>query len=177
MVKSLMVSLMLVAVLGGALGCQSSDSESPASSAALPNQLNAVSTPSISQADKDKAMNKAIQASGTWLKFLDEGKCGAGWDQTGDLLKQSSPKDAWCKQVAPLRAALGGVLSRKVNEADYRTQIEKGPEGQYVVIHYDTSFRATDHGTEQVTAALGKDGTWRPVGYYVSVTPPTPAAH
>jgi hypothetical protein len=41
------------------------------------------------------------------------------------------------------------------------------PDGEYVVIQYDTKFDNKAAAVETVTVARGKDGVWRVAGYYI----------
>ena len=174
MLKGIAVGLVLAAVFGGFVGCDSSsdNTELPiaSNSAAAPQ-------PTVSQAEKAKAVNDATQAVDAWLRLIDSGMYSEAWDQTGQIFKTSSIKADWAKQTAAIRTAMGPIVSRKLKEADYSSKYPEVPAGSYVRFHYDTAFKATPLGTEEVTAMRDKDGIWRPLGYYVSVKnpPPTPA--
>jgi hypothetical protein len=41
------------------------------------------------------------------------------------------------------------------------------PDGKYVVIRYETSFRNKKAATETVTPMLDADGRWRVSGYFI----------
>ncbi len=41
------------------------------------------------------------------------------------------------------------------------------PDGEYVVIQYDSSFEHKQAAVETVTPMLDKDGKWRVSGYYI----------
>ena len=41
------------------------------------------------------------------------------------------------------------------------------PDGEYVVIQFETSFENKKHAIETVTPMMDKDGTWRVSGYYI----------
>jgi len=160
MVRRVVVVLILAAVLG-TFGCDTSSS-GPVSE-----------TSSISQADQDKLIKEASQAADVWIKLLDQGKCGEAWDQTGKMFKDSTVRDSWCKETGARRHAMGAVLSRTIEQAKYNNQIGQGPRGDYVTVHYDTSFAATPRGAEEVTLVRDQDGSWRPLGYYLSIRPKT----
>ena len=176
MLKGIAVGLILAAAFGGFLGCDSSsdDTELPISSnnAAVPH-------PTVSQAEKQKAVNDATQAVDSWLRLIDSGMYSEAWDQTGQIFKSSSIKVDWAKQIGAIRTAMGPIVSRKLKEADYSSKYPEVPLGSYVRFHYDTAFKATSLGAEEVTAMRDKDGIWRPLGYYLSIKnpPPTPAKH
>jgi hypothetical protein len=66
-----------------------------------------------------------------------------------------------------VREPLGTVKSRKLQSAKYSTTLPGAPDGEYVVLKYDTSFEKKDSAVETITMALDKDGKWRVVGYYI----------
>ncbi len=41
------------------------------------------------------------------------------------------------------------------------------PDGEYVVIQYESSFEHKQSAVETVTSMLDKDGTWRVSGYFI----------
>jgi hypothetical protein len=62
---------------------------------------------------------------------------------------------------------LGKLLSRKLKSATYKTTMPGAPDGEYVVIQYDSSFEHKQAAVETVTPMLDKDGKWRVSGYYI----------
>ncbi len=176
MLKQAVISLMVALSIGGAMGCQSSDSESPSTSAGLSTEPSA---PEVPPTTSPVTIKEATQAAEAWLQMLDAGKCEEAWDRAGKPLKDSTNKAGWCAQTRAIRNAMGPVASRKVAKTEYQNKLGKVMPGDYVTFHFDTAFKATDRGSEEVSIMRDKDGTWRPLGYYVSVkpTPPTPAKH
>ncbi|MGA2423709.1 MAG: DUF4019 domain-containing protein [Terriglobales bacterium] len=65
------------------------------------------------------------------------------------------------------REPLGKLLSRKLKSATYKTTMPGAPDGEYVVIQYDSSFEHKQAAVETVTPMLDKDGKWRVSGYYI----------
>jgi hypothetical protein len=65
------------------------------------------------------------------------------------------------------RKPLGALVSRKLKSAQYATSLPGAPDGQYVVIQYDTVFQNKSAAVETVTPMLDKDGHWRVSGYYI----------
>jgi hypothetical protein len=182
MVRSAIISLMLLAALVCTSGCPPSEPapspQSQSSTATAPAQAGAQPPPLPPSPSQSVAILEASKAIGAWLKLLDNGKYGEVWDQTGKLFKDTSPKDAWCKQVGAIRTALGPVVSRTSRQTDYKTQIDKGgPIGEYVTIHYDTVFQNQPNGVEEITVMREKDGSWHSLGYYVTARPLGRATH
>jgi hypothetical protein len=60
------------------------------------------------------------------------------------------------------------VISRKLNSAKFETSMPGAPDGQSVVIRFETSFQRKKSAIETVTPMLDSDGHWRVSGYYIS---------
>jgi hypothetical protein len=69
--------------------------------------------------------------------------------------------------VQGVRDPLGKMRSRKVKSATYKTSLPGAPDGEYVVIQYDSSFEHKQAAVETVTPMLDKDGKWRVSGYFI----------
>jgi hypothetical protein len=113
------------------------------------------------------AKASATKAATAWLKLIDEGDYAASWSAAGSYFKEHVTEDQWTQKVGPARQSLGTVLSRKVKSAAYMTTLPGAPDGQYVVIQYQSSFAHKKSAVETVTPMLDKDGQWRVSGYYI----------
>ena len=61
------------------------------------------------------------------------------------------------------------MTSRKLKGAQYKTSLPGAPDGEYVVIQYDTSFenKRSASAVETITPTLDKDAQWRVSGYFI----------
>lgn len=66
-----------------------------------------------------------------------------------------------------VRKPLGKLVSRRVKSAIFKTSLSGAPDGQYVVIEFETSFESKKLAIETVTPMMDKDGKWRVSGYYI----------
>jgi hypothetical protein len=114
--------------------------------------------------DREKA---AIVAAEKWLTIVDKGKYMESWEESSEYFKQALTQDQWQQAVQAVREPLGKLVSRKVKSATYTTSLPGAPDGQYVVIQFNTSFENKKSGTETVTPMIDKDGKWRVSGYYI----------
>ena len=117
-------------------------------------------------AESIKKLN-AQKASDTWLSIVDEGKYSESWQITSSYFKNAVDKDQWKKSLNSVRKPLGEVLSRKAISQYYTKTLPGAPDGEYVVIQYETSFKNKAFAIETVTPSLEKDGIWRVSGYYI----------
>lgn len=117
--------------------------------------------------DRNVAVQQAIKAADAWVKLIDDAKYAESWQQAAAFFKEHLTADQWAKMAAAARKPVGRMVSRKFKMAQYATHLLGAPEGQYVVIMYDTEFANRKNAVETVTPMLDKDGQWRVSGYYI----------
>lgn len=122
---------------------------------------------SVAFAADQAAVEQATKAAESWLKLLDEGNYRACYDQASAIVKQHIAADGFEQEFSATLKPLGPVISRKLNLAQYATSLPGAPDGQYVVIQYETSFANKKSATETVAMMMDKDGQWRVSGYHI----------
>jgi len=116
---------------------------------------------------QDKKTEAAQKGSESWLAVVDKADYAGSYDQASTMFKTAVTKDDWVQKVRAARGPLGKVVSRKLQSAGYTTSLPGAPDGQYVVIKYDTSFENKQSAVETIVPMLDKDGQWRVSGYFV----------
>ena len=109
----------------------------------------------------------AQQSADTWLALVDSGKYADSWQEASQLFKAHATKEQWQSALVATRDPLGKMLSRKVKSATYKKELPGAPDGDYVVVQYETSFEHKQSAVETVTPMLDKDGKWRVSGYFI----------
>lgn len=122
---------------------------------------------STANAADGAATQQATKAANTWLRLVDEGKYHESWDQASSLFRNAVSREQWEQKVAAGRKPMGRLISRKLKLARYATSLPGAPDGQYVVIQYESSFDNKKSAIETVTPMLDKDGQWHVAGYYI----------
>lgn len=115
----------------------------------------------------DSAKTEAISAAKEFLLLVDTSQYAKSWDISSSFFKSQIPKETWVKQISSLRPAFGKVKNRQILGAQLMTELPGAPDGQYVVIQYNTSFDNKRKAMETITPMLDKDGIWRVSGYYI----------
>jgi len=110
---------------------------------------------------------KGQDAAKAWLALIDGGKYAQSWDAASSKFRATVSKANWEKMLATHRTPLGEVKSRKVKSATFTRELPGAPDGEYVVIQFDTVFANKASAVETVTPMLDKDGTWRVSGYFI----------
>jgi len=118
-------------------------------------------------ANEKEAISKAQGAAGAWLALADSAKYGQSWDESASLFKAAVPRADWERAVKAVRAPLGAVRSRKIRSATFSRTLPGAPDGEYVVIQFDTQFEHKAAAVETVTPMREKDGSWRVSGYFI----------
>ena len=114
--------------------------------------------------EKEKA---AQAAADSWLKLVDAGDYAQSWKDAAQYFKAAVSKEDWARTVSAVRGPLGKAVSRKLLSAKYTTQLPGAPDGEYVVIQYQSSFEHKKSAVETATPTLDKDGKWRVSGYFI----------
>jgi hypothetical protein len=116
------------------------------------------------EADKVKL---ALSSAETWLSLVDEGKYADSWNEAAGYFKGAVKQEQWEEMLKAVRKPLGKVISREVKSKSYHTSLPGAPDGEYVVIQFDTSFEIKKSAIETVTPMKDKDGKWRVSGYFI----------
>jgi hypothetical protein len=116
------------------------------------------------QSEKEKT---AVSATEKWLGIVDEGKYGESWKEAAEYFRNAIKQEQWEQAMQAVRTPLGKLVSRKVKSASYKTSLPGAPDGEYVVIEFETSFLNKKTAVETVTPMMDNDGNWRVSGYYI----------
>lgn len=118
-------------------------------------------------ADESEKEKAAVSAAENWLSLVDQGKYADSWTQAAEYFKQAVSQNQWEQSLEAARKPLGQLVSRQVQSAVYKKSLPGAPDGEYVVISFETSFSNKKSATETVTPMLEKDGHWRVSGYFI----------
>lgn len=89
------------------------------------------------QSEKEKV---AVAGAEKWLGIVDDGKYGESWKEAAEYFRNAVKQDQWEQAVQAVRKPLGKLIARKVKSISYKTSLPGAPDGQYVVIEFETSF-------------------------------------
>lgn len=114
-----------------------------------------------------EAVNQARKSANSWLALVDAAQYGQSWDEAATLFKSAVTKQEWMKAVQSTRAPLGALKSRTFKTATFTRSLPGAPDGEYVVIQFDTRFENKAAAVETVTPMRQKNGAWKVSGYYI----------
>ena len=109
----------------------------------------------------------AKAAADIWLALVDDNRYEPAYQSAASIFQKLVTKEQWIKLAGNGRNLLGKSRSRTVQDTKFSATMPGAPDGQYVVIHYQTSFEKKAAATETVTTLLDSDGQWRVCGYFI----------
>ena len=117
--------------------------------------------------EPDASVSKGTAAASAWLALTDSGKFSESWDAAAALFRGAVTRADWVKAITATRAPLGALRSRKLKSTTHAHELPGAPDGDYVIIQYQTVFENKASAVETVTPMKEKDGTWRVSGYFI----------
>jgi uncharacterized protein DUF4019 len=109
----------------------------------------------------------AERAAREWLALADAADAAGTWAAAASLFRNAVPQDEWARALDAVRAPLGSVVERKLRTARAASELPGAPDGEYVVLEFDTQFARKRAAVEKVTPMRDADGDWRVSGYYI----------
>lgn len=153
---------------------QSADGKPTPISAALLEQAKPINAEAgvIAITDQDRkaaaqSVMAATQAAEQWLAALDAGKYADCWEQSAALMRRAVAKVDLEASLRKVLQPFGKVVSRKLLSTNYTKSLPGAPDGEYVIMQYQTDFDSKKGAVETITPMKDADGRWRVSGYYV----------
>jgi len=118
----------------------------------------------VSVVDQSLAGNAASE---TWLKLIDAGKYGESWKAAGSVFKKAVSEEQWAKSLDGLRKPFGETVSRKRKSLKEMQSLPGVPDGEYMMIEFETNFSQKKDSIETVVLGKEDDGAWRVIGFFI----------
>jgi hypothetical protein len=109
---------------------------------------------------------KATDAAKSWLALVDANDYAQSWNTASTFLQSHVTEAQWETAGKAARDPMGAVVARNLARADFTTTLPGAPDGQYVVVSFNTKFANKAAATETITMVKGGD-SWKAAGYYV----------
>jgi len=87
----------------------------------------------------EKEVTAAIAAE-KWLGLVDVEKYAESWKEAAELFRNAVKQEQWEQLLRASRKPLGRLVSRKIKTKAYTTSLPGVPDGEYVVIQFESSF-------------------------------------
>ena len=116
---------------------------------------------------EDNFEKGASAAAETWLGQVDAGDYAGSWREASTYVQGAITEQAWVASLTRVRPPLGQRLSRQLKQVQHTQSVPGAPDGDYVVMQFDTRFEHKQAAVETVTFMQEKHGTWKAAGYYI----------
>jgi hypothetical protein len=103
----------------------------------------------------------------TWLALIDGGNYSESWKNSSVFFQNAVDETNWTAKMKTFREPLGALAWRNLRSAQRLTELPGAPDGQYVVMQFDSSFANKKTAIETVTFVLEADGQWKSTGYFI----------
>ena len=114
----------------------------------------------------DKKNEEAMSAAKEWLVLIDAREYSESWDNAASLFQKAMTKEQWIEVLNGLLPSYGKLIQREVISSKHYTELPGAPDGEYVVIQFNSSFENKKECIETVTP-MKDDGKWKVSGYYI----------
>jgi len=109
----------------------------------------------------------ATAAAEKWLSQVDALNYAGSWREASTYFQGAVQEKAWVDSLNGVRKPLGEPISRRLRNAQHAKSLPGAPDGDYVVMQFDTSFANKKTAVETVTFIQDKDAKWKAAGYYI----------
>lgn len=150
-----------------ATGCQPVPKTADDAASGAPSAEATTASPAPPPAPHQADEAAAHVSADAWVELVDQSRYGESWDAAAPIFQASMTKEQWDGAVQGARGPLGPLALRKFRAAEYKASLPGAPEGEYVVIYYDSAFAEKQGATESVTLAKTTDGAWKVAGYFI----------
>ena len=124
--------------------------------------------PQYSRKPDQQRVDASSVAVVQFFDLVDQGKYEESWESCSAYLKGEVPKEDWIKRLSGVRKAVGALVERK--QKDYQYTKDPGsniPAGEYMIYHFDATFKNKTHLTETITVMLEGGHKWKVAGYFI----------
>ena len=109
----------------------------------------------------------AVALARTWLALIDAGNYSESWKEASAIVQGAATEESFAKAMETFRQPLGDVRSRQLKSSEPMTEAPGAPDGQYILMQFETSFANKKNAIETVTFVKEKDGSWKSAGYFI----------
>lgn len=110
--------------------------------------------------------SSASTAAKEWLTIVDAGNYTQSWQKSDSFFQSVLSQSQWDSSLKGFRSTLGEVHSRSEIGAKIYATLPGLPDGEYVVIQFQTEFQNKKSAIETLTLSKNS-GQWLAIGYFI----------
>ena len=105
---------------------------------------------------QQKPEELAQQSSEAWLTLIDRGQFADSYQEAAQYFKNAVTKDQWQNSLTAVRKPLARSSQENSRNTTYTRTLPGAPDGDYVVIQYESSFKHKASAVETVIEDPGQ---------------------
>lgn len=121
----------------------------------------------VTLAENDESIPLAKSAAAAWLELADEGDYEDTWTQSSSFFQAAISLEDWTRALNAARGPLQQLVTRELSAAKFYRELPGAPDGEYVVLTFDSVFAKKASAVETVTVMKDDDESWRVSGYFI----------
>ena len=122
--------------------------------------------PLYNQSPDSEKVEQAEPIGTEFLALVDGGKYAESWQSSASLMQEKISKNDWVEKLGKARNLSGGLVQRVQKSASYSTEAKDSPEGEYIMLIYESDFQRAEDVSEYVTVMREGDA-WKVAGYFM----------
>jgi hypothetical protein len=122
--------------------------------------------PLYNQSPDSEKVEQAKPAAIEFLGLIDGAKYAESWESSADLMRDKVTRNDWIDKLDKARNLSGDLVQRVQKSASYATEAKDSPEGEYIMLIYESDFQRAEDVSEYVTVMLEGD-EWKVAGYFM----------
>jgi hypothetical protein len=113
------------------------------------------------------SQSQAESRARSFLMQLDQGLQDESWQSMSSLFQAFNDQARWKTRQQVIRASYGSLISRSLKTVSYRTTFNQSPDGEYIIILFQSSYQNKANARETVVLDCS-NGTNCPIREYVT---------
>ncbi len=116
---------------------------------------------------QDATTTLAQKAAREWLALTDALDAAGSYNAAGARFRETITAEGWAAALQQARAPLGALEQRSTLSTQLANKLPDGPEGEFALVLFRTSFANKADSRETVTLEREADGAWHVIGYFI----------
>lgn len=112
----------------------------------------------------DQKLEQAQPVVAEFLALIDDGKYSESWESLAHLVRDKVNQKEWLEKLDKARSRSGGLVQRVQTSARSATALKDSPEGEYIILSYESDFQSAEDVSEYV-AVMREGDSWKVASY------------
>ena len=112
----------------------------------------------------NQKLEQAQPVAVEFLQLIDGGKYAESWQSSASLVRDKVTQQEWIEKLDKTRSRYGELIQRNQKSTRSATALKDSPEGEYIILTYESDFQKAEDVSEYVTVMRDGD-SWKVASY------------